>query len=657
MAYEQLAKDILKDVGGKENITSVVHCTTRLRFKLKDESKANDDALKANDGVVTVVKAGGQYQVVIGTHVDKVYDTLLAEGGLSGGGQVDDNYEDKTNMSLTDRFIDLISGIFTPFLGALAAAGMIKGLTSAAVSLGWLSQSSGTYQILYAIGDGFFYFLPIIISLTAAKKFNLDKFIAVGIAASMVYPNIVAINNSKNVLMTLFKGSFIESDIHITFLKIPVIMMNYSSTVIPIILAVWFASHVQKLAKKLIPEMVQLFLVPFFTLLITVPITFIVIGPVASWASDALSALFQTLFNFSPILAALLMGGFWQVFVMFGVHWGFVAVFYAELASQGFDQIFLLSVSVCFAQIGVVLGIMFQTKNPKTRSLAIPAFISGIFGVTEPAIYGITLPRKKSFVLSCIAGAIGAICFALGNVKAYSMAGFGIFAFPMVIGKNGVDATLYWTFASIIVSFVAGLALQLIFGRDAVDPEGEVAKGKAEAVAQAASEAADINEHAVKVQQEKIDYNQATKLVSPLAGQVLALTDVKDEVFSSGAMGQGLAIEPSAGTLYAPADGHVALVFPTGHAIGLNTDDGAEVLIHIGMDTVNLEGKGFETLVTKGQAIKAGDPLVKFDLDAIKAAGYEVTTPVIITNSKNYHNVTAIASGQVDVGQDLLELN
>lgn len=656
MAYEQLAKDILAGVGGKENINSVVHCTTRLRFKLKDEKKADDDALKANDGVVTVVKAGGQYQVVIGTHVDKVYDTLLAQGNLAGGGQVADDYEDTSDMSLTDRFIDLISGIFTPFLGALAAAGMIKGLTSAAASLGWLSQTSGTYQILYAIGDGFFYFLPIIIAVTAAKKFNLDQFVALGIAASMVYPNIVALNDSKNVLMTLFKGTFVESNIHVTFLKIPVIMMNYSSTVIPIILAVWFASHVQKLAKKIIPEMVQLFLVPFFTLIITVPITFLVIGPVASWASDALSALFQGIFNFSPILAALLMGGFWQVFVMFGVHWGFVAVFYAELASQGFDQILLLSVSVCFAQIGVVLGIMLQTKDPKTKALAIPAFISGIFGVTEPAIYGITLPRKKSFVLSCIAGAIGAVCFALGNVKAYSMAGMGIFAFPMVIGKNGVDATLYWTFASIVVSFIAGLLLQLILSKSAVDPEGEVAKGKAAAVAQAASEAADINEHAVKVQQAQNTYNQATKLVSPLAGQVLALSDVKDEVFSSGAMGQGLAIEPSEGTLYAPADGHVALVFPTGHAIGLNTTAGAEVLIHIGMDTVNLEGKGFETLVEKGQEVKAGDPLVKFDLEAIKAAGYEVTTPVIITNSKNYHQVKALATGQVTVGQALLDL-
>lgn len=656
MAYEELSKKIIAGVGGKDNVSSVVHCTTRLRFKLKDESKANDDELKNTDGIVTVVKSAGQYQVVIGNEVADVYDTLVKEGGFAGGGQVADDYEDTSNMSLLNKFVDLISGIFTPFLGALAAAGMIKGLTSAISSLGWLSATSGTYQILYAIGDGFFYFLPIIIALTAAKKFRVDQFVAVGIAAAMLYPNIVAINNSKHVLMTLFKGSFIESPIHITFLKLPVIMMNYSSTVIPIIVAVWFAGMVQRWCKKWIPTVVQTFLVPFFTLIITVPLTFLVIGPVTSWLSDALSILIQAIYNFSPLLAAAIMGGVWQVFVMFGVHWGFVAVFYSELASQGFDQVALLpTIAVCFSQIGVVLAIMLQTKNAKTRAIALPAFISGIFGVTEPAIYGVTLPRKKSFVLSCIGGAIGATCFALGNVKAYSMAGMGVFAVPGVIGKNGIDATLYWTLAAMVVSFVAGFVLQFIFGRSAVDAQD--AHSVANAVAETATEAANITEHAVKVQKSQVKYNQKTKLLSPLNGNILPLSEVKDEVFSSGAMGKGLAIEPSEGVLYAPADSHVALVFPTGHAIGLNTKDGAEILMHIGMDTVNLEGKGFEVLVKKDQEVKAGDPLVKFDIKTIKKAGYEVTTPIIVTNSKNYHEVKTVGQGKVSKGQEILDLN
>ncbi|WP_295773343.1 beta-glucoside-specific PTS transporter subunit IIABC [uncultured Limosilactobacillus sp.] len=656
--YRDLAQFIIDNVGGKENIISVVHCTTRLRFKLKDEAKANDDQLKANDGIVTVVKSSGQYQVVIGTHVNKVYDDVLAVGGLTGGGQVADDYEDKSNMSLMDRFIDLISGIFTPFLGVMAAAGMIQGLTSAMGSFGWISTTSGTYTILYAIGNGFFYFLPIILGLTAARKFKVNEFIGIAIGAAMVYPNILSLYNSKTVLMTLFKGSIIESPIHATFLKIPVILMNYSSTVIPIVLAVWFASYVQKFVTKLIPGVVQLFLVPFFTLLITVPITFLVIGPVATWIADIIAAAIQAVINFSPILAAVIVGGFWQVLVMFGVHWGIVAAFYTELSSQGWDQMLLFSVSVCFSQIGVVTAIIFQTKNPKTKAIALPALISGIFGVTEPAIYGVTLPRKKSFILSCIGGAIGAIPFALGGVKAFSMAGMGVFAFPMVIGKSHVTSSLIWWLISVIVSYLAGLLLQFILGKSAVDSKEELAELQAAAVTEVGAQAADVKRGAAEqTAKDAAEYNQPTKLYAPVNGQTLPLTEVKDEVFSSEAMGKGLAFVPSEGLLRAPADGTVVLVFPTGHAIGMQTAAGAEILMHIGMDTVNLQGKGFETLVEKGQAVKAGDPLVKFNLAAIKQAGYDPTMPMVVTNSVKYHEVKAVAKDTVAVGDEVLELS
>ena len=607
---------------------------------------------------MTVVKSSGQYQVVIGTHVDKVYDDVLAVGGLTGGGQVADDYEDKSNMSLMDRFIDLISGIFTPFLGVMAAAGMIQGLTSAMGSFGWISTTSGTYTILYAIGNGFFYFLPIILGLTAARKFKVNEFIGIAIGAAMVYPNILSLYNSKTVLMTLFRGSIIESPIHATFLKIPVILMNYSSTVIPIVLAVWFASYVQKFVTKLIPGVVQLFLVPFFTLLITVPITFLVIGPVATWIADIIAAAIQAVINFSPILAAVIVGGFWQVLVMFGVHWGIVAAFYTELSSQGWDQMLLFSVSVCFSQIGVVTAIIFQTKNPKTKAIALPALISGIFGVTEPAIYGVTLPRKKSFILSCIGGAIGAIPFALGGVKAFSMAGMGVFAFPMVIGKSHVASSLIWWLISVIVSYLAGLLLQFIFGKSAVDSKEELAELQAAAVTEVGAQAADVKRGAAEqTAKDAAEYNQPTKLYAPVNGQTLPLTEVKDEVFSSEAMGKGLAFVPSEGLLRAPADGTVVLVFPTGHAIGMQTAAGAEILMHIGMDTVNLQGKGFETLVEKGQAVKAGDPLVKFDLAAIKQAGYDPTMPMVVTNSVKYHEVKAVAKDTVAVGDEVLELS
>ena len=652
--YDALAKTIIKDVGGKDNVISVVHCTTRLRFKLKDEKKANDDALKDTDGVVTVVKAGGQYQVVIGNEVADVYEAVLKEGGFSGGGQVADDDLDDSNMSLMDKAIDLISGIFTPILGPMAAAGMIKGLTAMCASFGWLAKTSGTYEVLYAIGDGFFYFLPLILAITSAKKFKVDRFTAITIGAAMCYPAMVAMNSSKKVLFDLFNGTFLHSQVHATFLGIPIISMNYTSTVIPIILAVWFASVVEKWCKKWIPTVVKTFLVPFVTLLIVVPLTFLIIGPLATWIGNALAAITSAVYNFSPVLAGILLGGFWQVFVIFGVHWGFVAVMMSNIAALGYDPILGLSLGASFAQIGVVLAILLQTKDQKLKGIALPAFLSGIFGVTEPAIYGVTLPRKKPFVLSCIAAGIGGGLIGFFGTKMYMMGGMGVFVIPAAIGpKTGVDMSVYGLMIARAVSFVLGFILQMVLGKKSVDQAYD--EKQAKTVQEVANQADTIAKAAPSLASTS-DLNVSTELVSPLAGELLPLSEVKDEVFSSGAMGEGVAVEPSEGVLHAPADGKVVMTFPTGHAIGMKTSDGAEILMHIGMDTVNLQGHGFETLVAKGDEVKAGDELVKFDIDAIHAKGYVVTTPIVVTNSKDYEKITVVSQGKVKVGQEILDL-
>ena len=650
--YDGLAKTIIKDVGGKDNVISVVHCTTRLRFKLKDEKKANDDALKDTDGVVTVVKAGGKYQVVIGNEVADVYDAILKEGGFSGGGQVADDDLEDSNMSLMDKAIDLISGIFTPILGPMAAAGMIKGLTAMCASFGCLSQNSGTYQVLYAIGDGFFYFLPLILAITSAKKFKVDRFTAIAIGAAMCYPAIVAMNSSKKVLFDIFNGTFLHSQVHATFLGIPIISMNYTSTVIPIILAVWFASIIEKWCKKWIPTVVKTFLVPFVTLLIVVPLTFLIIGPIATWIGNALAAMTSAIYGFSPVLAGVLLGVFWQVFVIFGVHWGFVAVMMSNVAAMGYDQILGLSLGASFPQIGVVLAILLQTKDQKLKGIALPAFISGIFGVTEPAIYGVTLPRKKPFILSCIAaGVVGGLIGFFGT-RMYMMGGMGIFSIPATIGpKSGVDMSVYGLMIAMAVSFVLGFVLQIALGKKSVDAAYDEKQAKA---VQEVANQADVIAKAAPAS--NTDLSVSTELVSPLDGELLPLSEVKDEVFSSGAMGEGVAIEPSQGVLPAPADGKVVMTFPTGHAIGMKTKDGAEILMHIGMDTVNLQGKGFETLVDKGDEVKAGDELVKFDIDEIHSAGYIVTTPIVVTNSKDYEKVLVVRQGEVKVGQEILDL-
>ena len=652
--YDALAKTIIKDVGGKDNVISVVHCTTRLRFKLKDEKKANDDALKDTDGVVTVVKAGGQYQVVIGNEVADVYEAVLKEGGFSGGGQVADDDLDDSNMSLMDKAIDLISGIFTPILGPMAAAGMIKGLTAMCASFGWLAKTSGTYEVLYAIGDGFFYFLPLILAITSAKKFKVDRFTAITIGAAMCYPAMVAMNSSKKVLFDLFNGTFLHSQVNATFLGIPIISMNYTSTVIPIILAVWFASVVEKWCNEWIPTVVKTFLVPFVTLLIVVPLTFLIIGPLATWIGNALAAITSAVYNFSPVLAGILLGGFWQVFVIFGVHWGFVAVMMSNIAALGYDPILGLSLGASFAQIGVVLAILLQTKDQKLKGIALPAFLSGIFGVTEPAIYGVTLPRKKPFILSCISAGVGGGLIGFFGTKMYMMGGMGVFVIPAAIGpKTGVDMSVYGLMIAMAVSFVLGFILQMALGKKSVDQAYD--EKQAKAVQEVASQADAIAKAAPSLASTS-DLNVSTELVSPLAGELLPLSEVKDEVFSSGAMGEGVAVEPSEGVLHAPADGKVVMTFPTGHAIGMKTSDGAEILMHIGMDTVNLQGHGFETLVAKGDEVKAGDELVKFDIDAIHAKGYVVTTPIVVTNSKDYEKITVVSQGKVKVGQEILDL-
>lgn len=618
------------------------------------KKKANDDALKDTDGVVTVVKAGGQYQVVIGNEVADVYEAVLKEGGFSGGGQVADDDLDDSNMSLMDKAIDLISGIFTPILGPMAAAGMIKGLTAMCASFGWLAKTSGTYEVLYAIGDGFFYFLPLILAITSAKKFKVDRFTAITIGAAMCYPAMVAMNSSKKVLFDLFNGTFLHSQVHATFLGIPIISMNYTSTVIPIILAVWFASVVEKWCKKWIPTVVKTFLVPFVTLLIVVPLTFLIIGPLATWIGNALAAITSAVYNFSPVLAGILLGGFWQVFVIFGVHWGFVAVMMSNIAALGYDPILGLSLGASFAQIGVVLAILLQTKDQKLKGIALPAFLSGIFGVTEPAIYGVTLPRKKPFVLSCIAAGIGGGLIGFFGTKMYMMGGMGVFVIPAAIGpKTGVDMSVYGLMIAMAVSFVLGFILQMVLGKKSVDQAYD--EKQAKTVQEVANQADTIAKAAPSLASTS-DLNVSTELVSPLAGELLPLSEVKDEVFSSGAMGEGVAVEPSEGVLHAPADGKVVMTFPTGHAIGMKTSDGAEILMHIGMDTVNLQGHGFETLVAKGDEVKAGDELVKFDIDAIHAKGYVVTTPIVVTNSKDYEKITVVSQGKVKVGQEILDL-
>jgi beta-glucoside PTS system EIICBA component len=637
MKYEQLAKDILANVGGKENVSSVVHCVTRLRFKLKDEKKANTEVLKNMDGVVTVMKSGGQYQVVIGNHVPDVYAAVTTVGNLGAVSENSDSSSDE-KVGLGAAFIDMISGVFQPILGVLAATGMIKGFAALFLALGWVEATSGTYQLLNIAGDGLFNFLPIFLGYTAMKKFGGSPFIGMAIAAALVHPTLATLTTG-DVSTVLFKGTLFESPIHITFLGIPVIMMSYASSVIPIILSAFVASKVEKGLKKIIPDVVKTFVVPFFTIAIMVPLTFLAIGPISTWAGSLLGAATIWIYELSPIVAGLIIGGLWQVFVIFGLHWGLVPIAINNLTTMGNDPVLATTVMVCFAQIGAVLAVMLKTKDKKLKSLSVSSFISGIFGVTEPAIYGITLPLKKPFIMSCIGGGVGGAIIGATAGKLWMFGGMGIFVFPAFIKPGAaLDMSFYGAIIALVAGFAVAFVLTYLFGGINQEQSSKATKETTTASKEVA---------ATKVQDEE--------LVSPLNGKVLALSEIEDAAFSSGALGHGVAIEPSEGKLLAPVSGTVSALFPTNHAIGITTDAGAEILIHIGMDTVQLEGKYFTAHTTQGEYVKKGQLLIEFDIEQIKKAGKPLTTPVVVTNHKEY-SLVLTNQKQVKTGNQLINL-
>ena len=620
MAYEKLVKEILKDVGGKENINGLTHCITRLRFNLKDEEKANTEELKEVPGVVTVVQSGGQYQVVIGNHVRDVYKEFIELSGLSTETEVV-----KEKKGLLDSFIDIISGIFTPVLGLLAATGMIKGLNVLFVSLGWFTNTSGTYAILQAAGDCFFYFFPIFLGYTAAKKFGLNQFVGMALGAALVYPAIAGLTASVEPLYTLFSGTIFESPIYITFLGIPVILMNYGSSVIPIVVSTFFGSKLEKSLARIIPGILKSFLVPFLTVIIMVPLTFIIIGPIATWAGDLLGEFVLTIYNFSPIVAGIAVGAIWQVLVMFGLHWGIIPIAINNISVLGYDPVMVLGQATPFATAGAVLAVIIKSRNVSVRAIGIPAFISSLFGVSEPSLYGVTLPRKKPFIATLISASVGGLIMGIFGTKSFIMGGMGIFSLPNYISpESGIGSGFYGYVIAIVVAFVLSFILTLTFLYD--PKEDREAQNRRD-------------DEKNKVESKKNDLMTEVAVSLPIAGEVFPLSEIADAAFSTELLGKGLAVRPSEGKVYAPFDGTVETFFPTNHAVGLKSVDGIELLIHIGMDTVNLEGKYFVPKVKQEDTIKKGQLLLEFDGKAIQEAGYSIDTPIVVTNTKKYLDV------------------
>lgn len=611
--YENLAKEIVRYIGGVENVNTLIHCATRLRFKVKNTQNVDKKKLEQLEGVITVLDSGGQIQVVIGQHVADVYDTIFEVTDLKKENPSDAE-ESGEKKNLLNTFMDTISGIFAPVLGVMSGAGMLKALLILCTTFGWLKSDMGTYRILYAAADGVFTFIPVFLAYTAAKKFRANEFVAVGVAAALLYPDLTAAYSAGEAL---------------TFLKIPVVLVSYTSSVIPIVISVYALSKLEKGLKRIVPTVCKTFLTPLLSLAIMVPATYLVIGPIADTVGKALASGYTGLVGLNPVIAGGLLGLIWPAAVMFGVHWGFVPIVMNNIAEYGRDTLFTITGPNNMAQAGATLGVFLKTKDKSVKELAGPAALSAVLaGITEPAIYGVTLRFKRPFFIGAVFSGIAGAIVAAAGTGAPTLLGTSILTLPGYIGVGFVGfliACAIAYFGSAIVTYFFGYSDDML-------PKKEEKKEEPQEIIPAKDEA----------------------LLAPVSGKVIPLSEVRDEAFVGGILGQGAAVIPENGEICAPCDGVISVMYPTGHAVGIKSDIGAEILIHVGMDTVTLNGSCFDVKVKAGDYVKAGQLLVRANIEGIKKEGLDITTPVIVANTADYMQIKTVAEESVKSGEVLL---
>lgn len=633
--YAALGKEILTRIGGRDNVSSVVHCATRLRFVLKDRSKADKEAIGSLPGVITVVESGGQFQVVIGNNVPLVY------AGLPAGLSTDDAVSDGApSGNILGRVVDVVSAIFAPILGVLAATGILKGLLLITVAAGWMVTTSPTYQILYSAADALFMFLPMYLAFTAARKFNANPFTALTLAASLLYTQLGTITmlvNGKPTPTTL--RAWAQAGNQVDFFGIPVLLQSYTSSVVPIVLGVWVMGYVERFFNRHIHESVRNFVTPMLTLVVMVPLTLVTLGPFGVFLGEGVAAGIKFAYTFSPLVMGILVGGLWQVLVIFGIHWGIIPIFINNLAVQGFDPVKSAIFPAVLAQAGAAFGIFLRLRNRQQKAIVGSTVISGIFGITEPAIYGVNLPRKRPLIIGCIAGALGGGLTGAMGVMVYSTGVPGLLTLPIGIDPKGGMSNFVWLLVSTFLAFVLAAVGTYFFGFTADDAARDAAE-----VAAHANESVDADAAGSPTQASEA----STVIAVPMAGTAIELSSVDDKVFSSGAMGVGFAIEPTQGTVVSPVEGKV--IVSMGHAFGIRTDAGVEVLVHVGIDTVRLQGAAFSQVIAKGSRVRVGDLLAVADLDAIRAADLAPTTVILVTNPSKFTTVDVLATGDVQPG-------
>lgn len=620
MDYKTVAANILKNVGGAENVTDLTHCFTRLRFVLKNEELANKAVIEKLEGVIQVVVAGGQFQVVIGTKVNKVYDEILPMVNLSG------EKVEAEKGSIWNSILQGISKIFTPLVPAIAASGLIKGLLAIASRMGWVADTNSTYILLNTASNVIFYFMPVFLAYTTAKTMKCSKINAMVLGAFLCHPVIDALIQDVSNPSTIFGLPVIKKAFTIGE---SVKVFSYVESVIPIILTVIALSYLEKLLKKIIPDMLEIVLVPGLSLIIMLPVMLVVLGPVGIYVGYAIQWLYQTLYSFSPILGGTIVGGLWGVCVIFGAHRALLPIGLNDVALTGTNTLMCFAGSANFAQAGAALGIALKTKNKDMKQVAVAATIPAfLVGITEPAIYGCNLRLKKPMVCAVIAGAVGGAIMGIGHAVNTGFANNGILTIMTYYGEGTLFSQFMAYLIGIVVAFVGAAALTYIVGfEDLSNDENEV---------------------------QSLPTLKEGSITSPVIGNAMKLTDVKDEVFSSEAMGKGIAVMPTENYVVAPEDCKVSVIFPTKHAIGLTLDNGVELLIHIGMNTVELNGKYFEQHVEVGSRVSKGTKIVSFDKKAIEKEGYDMTIPVVVTNSTEFKIIQTVDSGKVDQDTDVI---
>ncbi|MDQ0227829.1 beta-glucoside-specific PTS transporter subunit IIABC [Metabacillus niabensis] len=622
MNYQELAKLIIDKVGGEGNIKSLTHCATRLRFNLKDDQKTDEQTLKSTPGVMGVVNKGGQYQVIIGSDVANVYKEIAKQTNILNEGE---GTKEEDKRSPFAKVIDTITGIFTPILPAITAAGMLKAVLSLLVVFNVLTTESQSYQIMNFMADAAFYFLPILLAASSAQKFKTNMYLAMMVGGILLHPTFIT-------MVTTAK----ETGDAIQLFGLPISAVSYSSSVIPIILSVWFMSYIEPIADKVSPKAIKFFSKPLITIFIVGTVSLVVLGPIGYMISDAISNGITTLESVSPWIVPLLVGTFSPLLVATGTHYGLVPIGINNRMTTGYDTVIypgMLASNV--SQGAAAIGVGLKSKDSTIKQLAYSAGLTGLFGITEPALYGVNLRFKTPLYAAMIGGGVGGLFMGILRVRNFSGGSPGLLTLPSYIGDNTLSFFYYACIGaaiSIVVTFIATLILY----RDPVVEE--------------------TSEEPIKpVTNAKLNINGAT-ILSPMQGTLHSLKHVDDGMFSEEILGQGVAIEPSEGTVVSPVNGTVSAVFDSKHAVGITSEDGLELLIHVGIDTVQLNGEGYEYFIQKDQKIQVGDKLIQFDLEGIKAKGYKTITPVVITNSAEVGDILTANESPIKFGEEIIKV-